>query len=63
MFDIQATERCIALILQKAYLEDPAVRHEPLYLDLDRLHQQIRQDVDAAQDAAWAAAAWAKVKP
>mgnify|MGYP001574537977 CR=1 FL=1 len=51
MFNLQATERCLALLLEKHYLQDPSIRHDPLYQDVDRLHQQVREAVDQEQDA------------
>lgn len=51
MFDLAATERCMARILQKHYLADPSIRYDPLYKDVDRLHQQVREAVDQQQDA------------
>ena len=44
-------ERCMALILQKYYIQDPSIRHDPFYQDVDRLHGQMREAVDQEQDA------------
>ena len=51
MFNLEMAERCMALILQKHYIQDPSIRHDPFYQDVDRLHGQVREAVDQEQDA------------
>lgn len=52
MIDLQAVERCLALLLQDHYMQNSAVRHSPLFQDVDRLHREVREAIDQQNDDA-----------
>lgn len=52
MNDLQAVERCLALLMEKHYLLNNSVLSSPLFEDVNRLHQQVRKAVDQQQDNA-----------